>query len=87
MHWSAARFALSSLRQLLIPQLTLAPGQCWAFVGANGSGKTALARALCGELPLLAGEAPPAPEAQRLSFEQQHGDMPEMAIWVTAAPA
>ena len=71
LHWSAARFALTHPRQLVIPQLSLSSGQCWAFVGANGSGKTALARALCGELPLLSGEAPSVSAALRLSFEQQ----------------
>ena len=72
LHWSAARFALTPLRQLVIPELTLSSGQCWAFVGANGSGKTALACALCGELPLLTGEAPPvSDQVLRLSFEQQ----------------
>jgi molybdate transport system ATP-binding protein len=31
-------------------------GECWAFVGANGSGKSTLARALCGEVPVIAGQ-------------------------------
>ncbi|WMC12025.1 molybdate ABC transporter ATP-binding protein ModF [Oceanimonas pelagia] len=52
-----ARFAISDRHQLHIPELSLAGGQCWAFVGANGSGKTALARALAGELKCLEGQA------------------------------
>lgn len=31
-------------------------GQQWAVLGKNGSGKTTLIRALCGELPVVAGE-------------------------------
>lgn len=30
--------------------------QQWAILGANGSGKTTLIKALCGELPVIAGE-------------------------------
>ncbi|ATG73719.1 molybdate ABC transporter ATP-binding protein ModF [Zobellella denitrificans] len=52
-----ARFAISERHRLTIRHLDLEAGQCWSFVGANGSGKTALARALAGELRLLEGEA------------------------------
>ncbi|PSJ48067.1 molybdate ABC transporter ATP-binding protein ModF [Zobellella endophytica] len=52
-----ARFVISERHQLAIPRLELDAGQCWTFVGANGSGKTALARALAGELRCVAGEA------------------------------
>jgi molybdate transport system ATP-binding protein len=34
----------------------VAAGESWAFVGSNGSGKSALARALAGELTLLSGQ-------------------------------
>ncbi|MEL2309664.1 molybdate ABC transporter ATP-binding protein ModF, partial [Klebsiella pneumoniae] len=33
-----------------------AGGESWAFVGSNGGGKTALARARPGDLPLLGGQ-------------------------------
>lgn len=56
-HIRDARFAISERHRLTIRQLELEAGQCWSFVGANGSGKTALARALAGELRLLEGEA------------------------------
>ncbi len=49
-------FRLSDTKTLQLPQLTLNAGDSWAFVGSNGSGKSALARALAGELPLLKGE-------------------------------
>ncbi|MCL6378232.1 molybdate ABC transporter ATP-binding protein ModF [Pectobacterium brasiliense] len=64
-------FRLSDTRMLRLDELTLEQNQCWAFVGANGSGKSALARALSGELPILRGER--TTEFQhpvRLSFEQ-----------------
>ncbi|MDO5575915.1 MAG: ATP-binding cassette domain-containing protein, partial [Fibrobacter sp.] len=31
-------------------------GECWAVIGSTGSGKSVLIRALCGELPVIAGE-------------------------------
>jgi molybdate transport system ATP-binding protein len=39
-------FHLSDTKTLQLPQLTLNAGDSWAFVGSNGSGKSALARAL-----------------------------------------
>ncbi|MBK0004335.1 molybdate ABC transporter ATP-binding protein ModF [Erwinia sp. S38] len=43
-------FRLSDTRTLNLNDLTLRAGESWAFVGANGSGKSSLARALSGEL-------------------------------------
>ena len=54
---SNADFFISEHHRLSIKALELDAGQCWSFVGANGSGKTALARALAGELKQLSGEA------------------------------
>ena len=43
--------------RLVFPQTTwkIQEGQQWAILGPNGSGKTALARAICGELPCTSG--------------------------------
>ncbi|MEG0009039.1 MAG: molybdate ABC transporter ATP-binding protein ModF [Aeromonas sp.] len=71
LQWHSARLALHADRTLFIPELTLSPGQCWAFVGSNGSGKTALAAAMCGELALLSGQTQGQVAAVRLSFESQ----------------
>ncbi|MGK3131001.1 molybdate ABC transporter ATP-binding protein ModF [Pantoea sp. C8B4] len=43
-------FHLSDTRALSLNDLILNSGESWAFVGANGSGKSSLARALSGEL-------------------------------------
>ncbi|MEH0874019.1 molybdate ABC transporter ATP-binding protein ModF [Pectobacterium cacticida] len=62
---------LSDTRTLRLDELILNKNQCWAFVGANGSGKSALARALSGELPLMYGERICTFQRPvRLSFEQ-----------------
>jgi len=68
---SQGTFRLSDTKTLSIAELTVRSGESWAFVGSNGSGKSALARALAGELTLLTGTR----ESQftrptRLSFEQ-----------------
>ncbi|KHN52690.1 molybdate ABC transporter ATP-binding protein ModF [Pectobacterium fontis] len=64
-------FRLNDTRMLRLDELTLEQNQCWAFVGANGSGKSALARALSGELPLLHGEKITGFQCPvRVSFEQ-----------------
>lgn len=55
-HISQGTFRLSDTRILTLPDLTLRAGESWAFVGTNGSGKSALARALAGELTQLKGE-------------------------------
>ncbi len=72
LHISQGTFRLSDTRTLTIADLTLrAAGESWAFVGTNGSGKSALARALAGELDLLKGECQSDfTRLTRLSFEQ-----------------
>ncbi|MCW2473016.1 molybdate ABC transporter ATP-binding protein ModF [Candidatus Symbiopectobacterium sp. NZEC151] len=64
-------FRINDTRVLRLDALTLEGKSQWAFVGANGSGKSALARALSGELPLLEGsQHGDFPRVVRLSFEQ-----------------
>lgn len=71
LHISQGTFRLSDTRTLAIADLTIRAGESWAFVGTNGSGKSALARALAGELPLLKGECQgDFTRLTRLSFEQ-----------------
>ncbi|MEB6335844.1 molybdate ABC transporter ATP-binding protein ModF [Serratia rhizosphaerae] len=68
---SQGSFRLSDTRTLSLETLEIRAGDSWAFVGANGSGKSALARALAGELPLLRGERHgDFQQPVRLSFEQ-----------------
>lgn len=50
------QFRLSDKLCLQIDKLAINEGESWAFVGSNGSGKTALANALCQEGILLSGE-------------------------------
>ncbi|MHB9344866.1 molybdate ABC transporter ATP-binding protein ModF [Enterobacter vonholyi] len=71
LHISQGTFRLSDTRTLTIADLTIRAGESWAFVGTNGSGKSALARALAGELNLLKGEyQSDFTRLTRLSFEQ-----------------
>jgi molybdate transport system ATP-binding protein len=64
-------FRLGDTQTLTLNDLTLRSGESWAFVGANGSGKSALARALAGTLPLLKGErACTFTRVAHLSFER-----------------
>lgn len=66
-----AKFRLSDIKTLNIKQLQIKKGQSWAFVGANGSGKSALASALTGDLPPLSGQIEtPFTHSIRISFEQ-----------------
>lgn len=71
LHISQGIFHLSATRTLALEALTLNRGESWAFVGANGSGKSSLARALSGEL--LPGKGRVTTTFQRrtrLSLEQ-----------------
>lgn len=68
---SQGTFRLSDTKKLTLEQLTINAGESWAFVGANGSGKSALVRALVGELPQLTGERRcDFTRIARLSFEK-----------------
>lgn len=71
LHISQGSFRLSDDRRLSIGQLELRSAERWAFVGANGSGKSSLARALSGDLALLSGERhSDYQRVSRLSLEQ-----------------
>lgn len=64
-------FRLSDTQTLTLDHLAIHSGESWAFVGANGSGKSALARALAGELVLLTGTLQQDfKRPLRISFEQ-----------------
>lgn len=64
-------FRLSHTRTLSLPAISVNEGESWAFVGSNGSGKSALARALSDELTLLTGSRKSRFEhIVRISFEQ-----------------
>jgi molybdate transport system ATP-binding protein len=68
---SQGTFHLSDTKTLTLNNLTLRAGESWAFVGANGSGKSALARALAGSLPVMKGERRcDFTRIAHLSFEQ-----------------
>lgn len=68
---SEGNFRLSDTKTLRLPTLCLKEGESWAVVGSNGSGKSALARALCDELTLLEGvRETDFTNIVRLSFEQ-----------------
>ncbi len=68
---SQGTFRLSDTKTLKIDHLSVAAGESWAFVGSNGSGKSALARAPAGDLPLLSGQRESHfSRVTRLSFEQ-----------------
>ncbi|MCS3409598.1 molybdate ABC transporter ATP-binding protein ModF [Serratia sp. AKBS12] len=71
LHISQGSFRLSDTRTLTLDEITIRSGDSWAFVGANGSGKSALARALADELTLLRGERrSDFQHVVRISFEQ-----------------
>jgi len=71
LHISQGVFHLSDTRTLALNDLTINAGESWAFVGANGSGKSALARALAGSLPVQKGERHCTfSRIAHLSFEQ-----------------
>ncbi|HFZ8993648.1 TPA: molybdate ABC transporter ATP-binding protein ModF [Citrobacter freundii] len=71
LHISQGTFRLSDTKTLQLNTLSINAGESWAFVGANGSGKSALARALAGDLTLLKGERQCSfSRTTRLSFEQ-----------------
>ncbi|WP_448177865.1 ATP-binding cassette domain-containing protein, partial [Stenotrophomonas maltophilia] len=54
-----------------IQQLNIEKGESWAFIGANGSGKSSLARVLSNELLPLSGVLKNTfTSPVRLSFEQ-----------------
>lgn len=64
-------FALNKNR-LKIDHFQLHPHDYWVVVGGNGSGKSALANALLGSLPLISGEfSSPFKQPALLSFEHQ----------------
>ncbi|MGE9550763.1 molybdate ABC transporter ATP-binding protein ModF [Erwinia amylovora] len=71
LHISQGMFHLGDTRALTLNDLTLHSGESWAFVGANGSGKSSLARALSGELKPARGTLDSQfTRPTRLSLEQ-----------------
>ncbi|MDF7680643.1 molybdate ABC transporter ATP-binding protein ModF [Enterobacteriaceae bacterium ESL0689] len=64
-------FYLSANKTLTIAHLAIAAGESWAFVGSNGSGKSALARVLSREITRFSGQYENHfSRIARLSFEQ-----------------
>ncbi|EXU73507.1 molybdate ABC transporter ATP-binding protein ModF [Erwinia mallotivora] len=56
LHISQGQFYPGGNQTLSLGDFSLRAGEAWAFVGANGSGKSSLARVLSGELPVGKGQ-------------------------------
>lgn len=66
-----AEFALGEKTVVRVGDLSLASDSLVVLIGGNGSGKSALARALSGKLPLIGGRVLGEPKAALVSLEQQ----------------
>ncbi|WP_375546626.1 ATP-binding cassette domain-containing protein [Erwinia pyrifoliae] len=55
LHITRGIFRLNDTRTVNLNELMVQSGESWAFVGANGSGKSSLPRALSGELAPMKG--------------------------------
>jgi molybdate transport system ATP-binding protein len=62
--------AISDTARLSDISLTMGEAEQWAVVGANGSGKSAFGRLLCGRLNVLAGDSALPANASYVSFEK-----------------
>lgn len=73
MKFSNCKFKISKNKELVINDLELPTNGCIAFVGANGSGKTSLAKAFSRELIVTSGSASidVNDDIARISFEKQ----------------
>ena len=69
--WQNAVFKLNEKLSVSIPALNLKPHDLIVLIGSNGCGKSSVARALAGELPLSQGVAPQNFNAALVSFEKQ----------------
>lgn len=71
--FSGARFQLGKKLSVSVPSLHLKEHDLIVLIGQNGSGKSSVARALCGELPLQEGTAPDftSLHTELVSFEKQ----------------
>lgn len=69
--FAQAHFKLSKNLEVFIPQLQLHDHSLVVLIGQNGSGKSAVARALAGELELTSGQAPQNIHTELVSFEKQ----------------
>ena len=56
--FTEAVFALDEERTVNLGSLTITPNDLIVLIGGNGSGKTSIAKALNGEVPLKSGVAP-----------------------------
>lgn len=50
--------------------LKINEGECWAIVGANGSGKSSLGKLICDDLKLVSGKAEFPVHSEYISFEK-----------------
>lgn len=71
LNFDQAKFKLSKTLEVYVPQLQLQEHSLVVLIGQNGSGKSAIARAIAGELELISGLAPENINAQLVSFEKQ----------------
>lgn len=67
---AAVTAQISSQTSLQNITLEIKTGQCWAIVGANGSGKSSLGKLICNDLPIISGKAEFPVHSEYLSFEK-----------------
>ncbi len=69
--WQDATFKINDRLSVSLGTLSLKKDDLIVLIGGNGSGKTSVAKALAGGLPLLRGSAPDNLHPELVSFEKQ----------------